>query len=784
MAPSLSYKLSAVLSGHSSDARALAAQGNDLLVSGSHDGTGRIWKREGPNEFAQDNVLVGHKGAVRVVTIVPPTTDSPNGLVATGGADNVICLWDPTDFAQPAMKLTGHSGSISALAASCDGKTIVSGSWDSTAKVWVDGVCTHTLVGHQHTVWAVLVLDDGSVITGSADKSICLWVNGQIKQTFSGHTDCVRALALLPGGNRFASASNDTTVRIWSMDGKCQAVLHGHSSFIYALSVLPDGAIVSGGEDRTARVWKDGKLAHTIFVPSTSVWDIAALDNGDIACGTSDGLVRIFTRDKARAASAGDAVHFAEANAAFMMSKKTIQDFHPSMVRERDQLSSPGETNEQVIFVRSGSFVEVYQWEQDSGKWIQVGQVSDAAGQAAKKKFDGKEYDYVFDVDIQEGAPPLKLPFNATENPYTAAQKFLEKNGLSLEHLDTVADFITKNADGVTLGDSQQQSYADPFTGGSRYVPNQAANSSGAAGGYGDPFTGGNRYVPSGGGGGGGSASTDYVPPSEYVLSKQGNVSAIIKKLTEFNFLIAQDAAASPMAFEDAQMQSIKSMEALSDASFVVTEDMYKSLLHAALKWPKDKRFPALDLLRLVIVFSRLPALSQPEGKSLVECVGEAAGIFELPPNALAKQDEINLMMGVRALSNAFATKEGGDLVWADHAKIIEALEDSWMKTTNKNLVTAVSNLYLNLAIAATKKNDDDGGLNILSAASRFLNVTNSADAQLRLVNVFGVLSTKFQLCKDSARILGDTTIVILGINGGSDAVKDAAKQVGTFLSA
>jgi phospholipase A-2-activating protein len=27
--------------------------------------------------------------------------------------------------------------------------------------------------------------------------------------------------------------------------------------------------------------------------------------------------------------------------------------------------------------------------------------------------FEGREYDFVFDVDIQEGAPPLKLPYNA-----------------------------------------------------------------------------------------------------------------------------------------------------------------------------------------------------------------------------------------------------------------------------------------------------------------------------------------------------------------------------------
>ena len=38
----------------------------------------------------------------------------------------------------------------------------------------------------------------------------------------------------------------------------------------------------------------------------------------------------------------------------------------------------------------------------------------DAVGSGRKQLYEGKEYDYVFDVDVQEGAPPLKLPYNAS----------------------------------------------------------------------------------------------------------------------------------------------------------------------------------------------------------------------------------------------------------------------------------------------------------------------------------------------------------------------------------
>ena len=40
------------------------------------------------------------------------------------------------------------------------------------------------------------------------------------------------------------------------MEGDCVYTLSGHTSFVYSLSVLPNGDIISGGEDRTVRVWR------------------------------------------------------------------------------------------------------------------------------------------------------------------------------------------------------------------------------------------------------------------------------------------------------------------------------------------------------------------------------------------------------------------------------------------------------------------------------------------------------------------------------------------------
>ncbi len=76
--------------------------------------------------------------------------------------------------------------------------------------------------------------------------------------------------------------------------------------------------------------------------------------------------------------------------------------------------------------------------------------------------------------------PPLKLPYNVTgavyrysrcavskiglENPYAAAQRFLQTNEISMNYIDQVAQFIEKNTSGMSL-DGGSNEYADPFTG-------------------------------------------------------------------------------------------------------------------------------------------------------------------------------------------------------------------------------------------------------------------------------------------------------------------------------
>ena len=111
-------------------------------------------------------------------------------------------------------------------------------------------------------------------------------------------------------------------------------------------------------------------------------------------------------------------------------------------------------------------------------KWTKIGDVVGQPDQASgsngfsapgggKVTYEGKEYDYVFDIDADNGLM-LKLPYNLSTDPWHAAQDFIHKNELPQGYLDTVAQFIIKNSDQSRCTASSGGGSADPFTGGGR----------------------------------------------------------------------------------------------------------------------------------------------------------------------------------------------------------------------------------------------------------------------------------------------------------------------------
>lgn len=76
----------------------------------------------------------------------------------------------------------------------------------------------------------------------------------------------------------------------------------------------------------------------------------------------------------------------------------------------------------------------------------------------------------MFSIDIKDGVPPLKLPYNISEDPWFAAQKFIHENDLPQAYLEQIANFIVTNAKKtqqtmVASAPQGQPEFCDPFTG-------------------------------------------------------------------------------------------------------------------------------------------------------------------------------------------------------------------------------------------------------------------------------------------------------------------------------
>jgi cytochrome c len=205
--------------------------------------------------------------------------------------------------ARPApAQLRGHGGPVRAIAVSADGKSALSGSFDTAAIRWslASESAQQVLRFHSDAVNAVAFLKDGRMATAGADARIAVWTAGrqQPDQIFDGHRAPVAGLAVSPDGASLASASWDHTVRLWSLADGAQRVLEGHTQNVNGVAFAPDGkSLVSVGYDLAVRIWPvAGGAPATITLPSP-LNAVAIAPDGEIATGGADGKVWLLTSE-------------------------------------------------------------------------------------------------------------------------------------------------------------------------------------------------------------------------------------------------------------------------------------------------------------------------------------------------------------------------------------------------------------------------------------------------------------------------------------------------------
>lgn len=248
--------------------------------------------------------------------------------------ENDEFVWDSNAtsyFGQDVALLKGHDDIVISLDIDWSGHWVATGAKDNTARLWqVDAannsyICWATFSGHAESLGAVAlpkaVPPESSaarsdplnhppafLLTGSQDQTVKKWEIPRIPQqksaktgsravfTRKAHDKDINALNVHHSSQLFASASQDKTVKIWSVaEGEVQGILRGHKRGVWSVQFGPaqmpavqgedglvtgKGVVLTGSGDKTIKLWNlaDYTCVRTFEGHSNSVLKVAWLN--------------------------------------------------------------------------------------------------------------------------------------------------------------------------------------------------------------------------------------------------------------------------------------------------------------------------------------------------------------------------------------------------------------------------------------------------------------------------------------------------------------------------
>jgi len=194
-----------------------------------------VWNAESGNTILA--IKTGH------IVVCSAIYSPDETMIASGGGsreNEFIKIWD-ANTGKLIAKPEGHTETVTCLAWTADGKTLISGSVDSSIRTW------------NTTTWQQI-----NVLTG--------------------HTWVVHGIALSPNGLILASASWDSTARLWDLEnGQPIGTPLQHPYDVECVSFSMDGKLLATScDDHNAYSWdiapivREAGLDELLLSPNVS----------------------------------------------------------------------------------------------------------------------------------------------------------------------------------------------------------------------------------------------------------------------------------------------------------------------------------------------------------------------------------------------------------------------------------------------------------------------------------------------------------------------------------
>jgi WD40 repeat protein len=248
------------------------SQDNKLLISGSADGTARIW------DITSGNTLSTLKGDTNAINGVAFSPD--NQFSATGSDDSTIKLWRVSDGTLQAI-LEGHEGKVKSVVFTPDGQYLLSGSDDKTIRLWhgKTGQFIKVLSKQNRGVESLSVsFNEMFVLTGCGMNGNGAFLNhifsipsGKSISKFTKHQNLVLSTAISPDNTIAGTGGgNDHEIRLWDIrTGREIKKLVGNGKKVWSVGFSIDGqSICWGNSYEQSNIFDYGHIEHSFIIQS------------------------------------------------------------------------------------------------------------------------------------------------------------------------------------------------------------------------------------------------------------------------------------------------------------------------------------------------------------------------------------------------------------------------------------------------------------------------------------------------------------------------------------